>query len=163
MNTNNHARTVSLAMASLLVITYAATPHDVAMSLGLTGSSSAVTRLAYQMMHDNAIHLAINLYCLLSLTFLCGARLRHMAASLVIAMLVPAVILSAKPTVGLSVFNFALTGITISKSSKSFALLMFNIVLLLISQLMVDVATHAHIYAILSGFVYGNLTTPKYE
>lgn len=163
MRTNIHARTVSLAMASLLTIAYAATPHDVAMSLGLTGCSSAVTRLTYQMMHDNAMHLAINMYCLLSLTFLCGARLRHMAVSLVIAMLVPAAILSARPTVGLSVFNFALTGMTISESSKGLILLVANMILLSVASLVTDVATHAHIYAIISGFIFGELTTPKYE
>lgn len=163
MRTNIHARTVSLAIALLLTIAYAATPHDMAMSLGLTECSSVVTRLTYQIVHDNAVHLTINLYCLLSLTFLCGARLRHMAVSLMIAMLIPAAILSARPIVGLSVFNFALTGMTISKSSKSLILLVANIVLLSVASLVAGVATSAHIYAIILGFIYGELTTPKYE
>lgn len=155
-------KSFSLILSIALIVLFFAVPEQMAMKLGVSDSSTWITRITYQFLHVNVIHLAINVYAILLLSFLSGARLWQFILSFTIASLIPSSITSDSPMLGLSVLNFALTGMLLMNSRRWKRFLLLNVVLILPTFILYNVAASAHLYALIAGAAVGFFTAKRY-
>ena len=102
------------ALISSLVM---AVVHSLPITLTLHGGCSLEERMLYPLFHVTWWHLAVNLWCFLSLVFLYGVRWRHLVLAYGAAVVFPTV-LCPSPTMGLSGVCFALMGLWASKVER---------------------------------------------
>ena len=64
---------------------------------------------------------------------------------------------------GISVANFALTGLLISSSRTWLRLLLVNIMPIAISFILPHIAAIAHLYGLIAGFLIGFILSPRFN
>ena len=91
------------------------TDHQTRMELSLSQGTALMDyhRLTYMLIHANIIHLLLNVYCLLTLVFVCRVKAKCFLIGTIIACAIPTGMLSDIPMCGMSVLNFSLTGYSI--------------------------------------------------
>lgn len=156
----------SLILASILIIIQATIPHQYALMWGLSLTNLQTTwtvRLTYSFLHVGWLHLSVNLYCLLTLCFLMHAKAWQFLTALAIASTMPAALTGDIPTLGISVLNFALSGMLMVRNRKWLWLLMLNVAFVFITSLFAGVAWLAHLYAMLAGTLVGFILKPQFN
>ena len=153
-------KNISLVIAAILIAVYLLQKgNETNMMLTCGSGTLDYRRLSYMMIHANLLHLIINLYTFLSLTFLCNARLMHFLIATIIAATIPNVLLSNIPMCGISVLNYALTGLILFDSKKWFFLLLTNLAIAALGMLFGGIAAVPHIYGLIVGFATSIIIT----
>lgn len=80
-------------------------------AVGLSQTCGWPQRFAFSFFHASLFHAVLNMWCLLSVVFLYPVSWLHMLMAYIIAVVTPACLAGAVPTVGFSVVYFALLGI----------------------------------------------------
>lgn len=160
---NKQIKSISLLMSLAMIAIYMSMPHQSALLLGLSSQSPPMTRITYMMVHANPTHLIVNIYAILSMAFVMGARLHHLIASLLISATIPSVLIADTPMLGISVANSALIGAIVFSFNKPSKWIVINLLFILIGAAIPGLAWKQHLYGFFAGLVYGFVTTPRYE
>lgn len=152
-------KNLSIILSLVLIAVFVA-------DFGCDPSIHAVTRTSirplYVLHHAGILHLAINVYCLLSMVFCSEARLWHFSLSVLFACFLPPAIITA-PTVGFSTVLYAMSGILIMQSPNARLLILLNLSTIAIQFVFSSMAVTAHLYCFLMGIVSGFLFNPTHN
>lgn len=148
-------KTASLDIALFLIAFYFAFSHESALCLGLCDGSPLISRFTYMLAHDNIFHLFVNIYGFLTLFFISRCSFQQFAFAMIIAMAIPTCLLSDKPIIGISVLNFAMTGIVIAHNSAWRMLLVTNMAIIIAGLILPHIAALPHMFGFVAGFIYG--------
>lgn len=130
---------------------------------GLTSTSALTNRVLYLTLHANALHLSINMYAFLILSFLSRARSWNLFASALIAVTIPNALLSGVPMVGFSTVIYAMTGMILVSDSRWKVLVAANVSIMMIQGLLIGIAWLPHLYCFAAGLLVGLVFTPRLD
>lgn len=116
-------------------------------------------RLLYSFTHASIIHLLTNIWAMLSAVFVFQPHWGYMIAAYAIAVLCPSH-LCHTPTVGLSVFIYALFGMMTFRVKERGLYQLCMAIALITGCLHPYINGYVHIYAYACGFIVALLTTP---
>lgn len=154
---------VNISIIISIVCIVLASAFDDVSQFGITRFTGIETdRLSYMFFHGGALHLLINIYSLLSLSFIRHTRPVHIIAAFIIAVTIPQCLLSFTPTVGLSTMIYALTGLVIMESQRWTGLLFINLAIVIASVALPHIAFASHLYCLAVGASIGFLTGNRY-
>lgn len=161
-----NTRSLTLILAVVMIILHIVTDQDQRIALAMSAETGSLTdwhRMSYMVFHANWIHLLINVYSLLVLSFLCNATLRHFLIATAVSIAIPTAILSDIPMLGISVLNYALTGLLISGSRRWVRLLFINIAFIAATSFMSSIAVVAHAWGFGMAFIIGFITSKRFD
>lgn len=156
-------RNISIIISTITILVFLLSSEDSMYRLSISADSALPTRITYLFMHASILHLSINIYALLTLSFICRASLWQMCTSCIVAITIPTEILPSAPMVGLSTVIYALSGLVIMRQSKWWKLMVLNLSILAIQSAVPSVAFAAHLYCFFVGAFIGFFTIPRYE
>lgn len=155
-------KTLSLILSVVMLVIFAVVPHSDVMNYALYSNCELVNRLVFSFLHGSWAHILVNLYCFLTLVFMCNANVQKFLLALVCAITIPSFLLSATPIVGLSAINYALTGIVVMNSQKAWWFILLNLLIIGATMVMPGIAFMVHLVCFIEGVVIGFLITPRY-
>lgn len=126
---------------------------------GMQTNPTIADRLLYSFYHASIIHLMSNIWAMLSVIFVFQPHWGYMAAAYTIAVLCPSC-LCQTPTVGLSVFIYALFGMMAFRVKDRGFYQLCMAIALAAGCLHPYINGYVHIYAYACGFIVALLTTP---
>lgn len=157
-------KTISLLISAMLITAYIWSPStDWSQSFGLSLASPSTNRLLYFTLHANILHVMVNVYAFLTLSFLCRARIWQMCAAILIAATIPAITLSPTPMVGFSTIVYAMAGMVILGGSDWRWLAFCNLLLIGAQSFFAGFAVMPHLYCFCMGCAIGFIFTPRYD
>lgn len=120
-----------------------------------------INRLLYMTLHASWMHLAVNLYALLTIAFMCQSTTWQLFAAVFIASSVPEFLLTATPVVGASGVIYALLGILIPTFNGWKKCLIVNTIIILTQSIFANIAFSVHLYCFCSGLLIGFIFSPR--
>lgn len=157
-------KTTSLLISAMLITAFMLLHStECSQTFGLSLASPSTNRLLYLTLHASFLHLAINIYGFLTLTFLLRAASWQMCAATFIAVTIPTNVLSSTPMVGFSTIIYALSGICLLRSNDWKGLVVINLLLIGAQSFFVGFAVLPHLYCFCMGCAIGFIFTPRYE
>ena len=153
-------KNIALVLCLLSIILWAITPSQHPWGAIHVGST-IIERASYPFFHASWIHLATNLWALLSLVFLYGAKLKHIAIGYVIAILFPIDAIHTLsgdsslllPTVGLSSIIFAMIGLVEPAPTRRVIFYSWVLVYLVLGFILPSTNGWVHLYCFLTAFI----------
>lgn len=127
---------------------------------GITNTAILGQRLLYSILHASWLHLAINIYSLLVIAFLCRSSSWQLLAAYLIAISIPSVLLTSIPMVGASVMVFALVGMLIPSMRGKTKVIALNLSTIIVQGLVPGIAWLAHLYGLVAGLLVGYMFVP---
>ena len=128
--------------------------------VGVAKGSPLAARFVYSFFHASFLHALINAWCLLSIVFLYEVSIWRLLTAYIIAILVPDVILSDIPTVGLSCICYFLLGSLIFAVKRKLYFITCMATYIAIGFLFPSVNALIHVYGFIAGFIVGLLNAP---
>ena len=157
-------KTTSLLISAMLITAYIASRStDWSQSFGLSLTSPSSARLLYFTLHTNILHVTVNVYAFLTLSFLCRARMWQMCAAILTAATIPTATLSQVPMVGFSTVIYAMAGMSILAASDWRWLALCNLLLIGAQSFFAGFAVLPHLYCFCTGCIIGFIFTPRYD
>ena len=156
-------KTISLLISAMLImVSIWSLSTDLTQLYGLSLTSPSTNRLLYFILHASFLHVAINVYALLTLSFLCRATTWQLFAAILIASTIPSCTLSALPVVGFSTVIYAMAGMVIVAGADWRWLMFCNLLLIAAQSLFAGFAVLPHLYCFCVGCGAGFVFTPRY-
>lgn len=159
-------KNLSLILTLALVLIHALVPHESALTWGLSRpnlENTMMVRLTYNFLHAGWMHLAINMYCMLTIAFLMHARVWQFLTALAIASTIPTAMIGGIPILGMSAVNFALCGILMARNRRWPLILILNVIFILATSRIAAIAYSVHLYTMCAGVLIGYMTNPQFD
>jgi membrane associated rhomboid family serine protease len=158
-------KVISLCLALTLLLVCLCATCELS-DVGLRSGCGLTARLLYPFFHANLLHLAINLYVLLSFVFLGRISLCRLCAAYLVAVSVPIGLLASlfpiadKPIVGLSGVLFYLSGV-VSFEVPDKSLYQLTIwINILVGLVLPATSVTVHLYCFVVGIIVAVLNRP---
>lgn len=157
-------KTISLLISAMLIMAFILLHSaDCSQAYGLSLASPSINRLLYLTLHASILHLVINIYGFLTLTFVLRATSWQMCAATFVAVTIPTDVLSQTPMVGFSTIIYALSGMCLLRSNDWKGLVVINLLLIGAQSFFAGFAVMPHLYCFCMGCAIGFIFTPRYE
>lgn len=127
---------------------------------GVCSGCGMKERLTYHFFHANVFHALINVWALLVVVFYYDVALWKLLAAYAIAALVPSMILSDTPTVGLSGLCWALFGMISFNVVRRWYWQAWMAAFLALGMIIPNIHGLLHLYCYLAGLLVGVLDMP---
>jgi len=157
---NRKTKTLVLIYSLLLLVVYLATDSDTVVRMGLT-SGSWLGRLTYQHFHGSLLHLACNVWAMLSFTFIAHASWRKWLAAFIVSATYP--FTTDEPIIGLSGVIYCVAGMYALNPRTLRGIARYNLLMmasLALGLLFPHVGVGIHVYCYAVGIVISFLNKP---
>lgn len=149
---------LTLIHSGILLLMLVLYPADLAAQFGLYTGCPIYNRFTYLFMHGNFMHLAVNVYSLLILAFICDMRFFHFTDALLVAVLLPDSIITETPIIGMSTMIYTITGMIVMSARRRTFLILVNLAIITMGMFLTGIAGLAHLWCFFAGLVIGLFT-----
>lgn len=122
------------------------------------------TRATYHFFHANALHLSLNVYCLLALAFFYPLTMNKLILAFLVASTYPVGLFPpSAPIIGMSGVIYVLLGLHYWNASSRTLLLISVLCYALAGMFMGNIAVGLHLYCFFAGFLLSLITADLYQ
>lgn len=148
---NTETKWTALAIATAVLVL---SPFD---GDGIRVGCTWLARASYPLFHVNILHAICNAWCLITLVFYYDLHWWRLLAAYLIAISIPALLLSATPVVGLSGVCFALMGLCLPIVQRKLYFSAWVAAFLAVGVILPGVAWAVHLYCYVIGWLVGDI------